>query len=231
MPALARAVVLAGRIRRRIARTQPSEAGDIRLVREYAPGRSFVDVGCMWNIHGAIAFAAEEAGATAVTGVDVMAATPEYQAEHTRRESKMRFLCGDLHDPSTIEAVGVHDVVWCAGVLYHAAHPVLMLQRLRELTGELLILSTATLPEFPGVRGACILYPALDDRERRDYLPAGSGERLAITSPFDHNQWYGNWWWGITPSALRGLLRVAGFEVVEVSNGSFRRTAVCRPMG
>jgi hypothetical protein len=95
----------------------------------------------------------------------------------------------------------------------------------------LLILSTQMLPEIPGVRGACILYPALDDHGRRDYLPAGSSSRLAITSPFDPKEWYGNWWWGITPSALRGLLRTAGFEVVRLSKGSFHRTAVCRPTG
>ncbi len=58
----------------------------------------------------------------------------------------MRFVRGDLHDPATVAEVGPHEVVWCSGVLYHAPNPVLTLQRLRELTTELLILQTMTLP-------------------------------------------------------------------------------------
>ena len=42
---------------------------------------------------------------------------------------------------------------------------------------------------------------------------------------------YANWWWGITPSALRGMLAVAGLELLELSDGPFHRTAVCRPAG
>ena len=30
-----------------------------RLLDKYAPGHSFVDIGCMWNVNGGIAFEAE----------------------------------------------------------------------------------------------------------------------------------------------------------------------------
>ncbi|MDQ9579608.1 hypothetical protein, partial [Serratia marcescens] len=65
---LTRAWISANRLRTRFARPVDREA----IVREHAAGRSFVDVGCMWNVHGRIAFVAEEAGATAVTGADLM---------------------------------------------------------------------------------------------------------------------------------------------------------------
>src|SRR4051794_29129305 len=99
-------------------RTQapPREA----LVAEHAAGKSFADVGCMWQVNGALAFAAEDAGATAVSGMDVMGPTPEYEAEHERRASTVRFVQGDLHDERAIEQLGPHDVVWCSGVIYHA---------------------------------------------------------------------------------------------------------------
>ncbi|HEX2086030.1 MAG TPA: class I SAM-dependent methyltransferase, partial [Solirubrobacteraceae bacterium] len=103
-----------------------------QLVARHAPGASFADVGCMWKVHGAIAFAAERAGATRVTAVDVMPPTPQF--EERRRRSNVRFVQGDLHDPATMEEVGEHDVVWCAGVLYHAPHPLLTLERLRAIT-------------------------------------------------------------------------------------------------
>ena len=185
----------------------------------------------MWEVHGGIAFLAEEAGATRVTGIDVMSPTPQFEAEHARRASGVRFVNGDVHDPATVAEVDRHDVVWCYGVLYHVPDPMLTLRRLRELTGQTLLLSTETLPEVPGLPGACVLYPALDAAARADYAAVRSGERLGVTKPFNPHAGYANWWWGITPSALRGMLAVAGLELLELSDGPFHRTAVCRPAG
>ena len=42
------------------------------------------------------------------------------------------------------------------------------------------------------------------------------GRAIAVTEPFDPDEAYGNWWWGITPSALRGMLEAAGFAVDEL---------------
>ena len=113
----------------------------------------------MWSVHGRICFVAEEAGATRVTGVDLMGETPEFRAEHERRGSRVAFVQGDLHDPATLERAGAHDVVWCSGVLYHAPNPIQTLERLRAVTGELLIVSTEALPELPWTRGAAVLLP------------------------------------------------------------------------
>ena len=213
---LTRAWIAAHRARaraRRLAGRGPADREAV--VREHAAGRSFMDVGCMWSVHGRIAFVAEEAGASAVTGVDVMGETPEFRAEHERRGSAVRFVQGDLHDPATLAAAGTHDVVWCSGVLYHAPNPVQTLERLRAACGSTLLLATEVLPDLPGVPGACVLYPALDDAGRRAYAAAPGGEALGVTSPYDPAQGYGNWFWGITPSALDGLLKVAGFAAPD----------------
>src|SRR3954462_8468400 len=101
--------------------TPPREA----LVAEHAPGRSFADVGCMWSVNGAIAFAAEEAGAARVSGLDGLGRTAEYEAEPARRNSQMRFVRGDLDDDAATTERGVHDVGWGSGVIYHAPHPLL----------------------------------------------------------------------------------------------------------
>ena len=211
--AVTRGWIAAHRARGRAARAAGRPEVDREtIVRSYASGRSFLDVGCMWNVNGRIAFVAEEAGATAVTGVDVMPETPEFLAERSRRGSAVRYVGGDLHDPATLEAAGVHDVVWCSGVLYHAPNPVLTLERLRSVCGSTLLLATETLPDVPGLPGTCVLYPALDDTARRAYAAAPGGRALAVTEPYDPAAGYGNWFWGITPSALDGLLRVAGFD-------------------
>jgi hypothetical protein len=202
------------RLRQRATRAHPPRE---ELVGRLVPGRTFADVGCMWSVHGAIAFAAEEAGASAVTGMDVMGPTPEYEAEHTRRGSAMRFVQGDLHDEATLAQVGVHDVVWCSGVLYHAPHPLLTLERLRSITHERLILATETIPERIGRPNACVFAPE-------------PGIHPTHTEPFDPARGYVNWYWGITPSALRAMLGATGFAVEQEHLLAFHATVVARPM-
>ena len=204
------------------------------LIDALAPGRSFVDVGAIWNVHGRVAFRAEERGATRVTAVDVSAPTPEYQVEFSRRESAVRFVQGDLHDDRVREETGPHDVVWCSGVLYHCPNPIHTLECLRELTAETLVLISATLPEMPGKSQASVFFPALPESERRAYdraYTATSGShapRLGLTNPFDPAATYGNWWWGLTPSTIRGMLETTGFRVTESKTDGFHSRFVAR---
>lgn len=196
-------------------------------MRRHAAGKTFCDVGCMWKVHGRIAFVAEEAGATAVTGVDVMDPTDDFVREHERRSSRVRFVQGDLHADATVAEVGPHEVVWCSGVLYHAPNPVLTLQRLREITTELLILQTMTLPELPGVRQGMVFYPGVPNPG----LYARWGEQAArsLRLPEPGEDPYAPWWWGITRSALDAMLRAAHFEPVEHWGDPFAVHVLARP--
>jgi SAM-dependent methyltransferase len=183
----------------------------------------------MWKVHGRIAFVAEEAGATAVTGLDVMEASREFTAEHERRSSKVRFVRGDLHDAATVADVGPHEVVWCSGVLYHAPNPVLTLQRLRELTTELLILQTMTLPELPGVKQGLVFYPGVPNRGLYERWGADAAGSLRLPEPGEDP--YAPWWWGISHSALHAMLRAARFEPVEQWGDPFGVHVIARPLG
>lgn len=217
--------LLAARARRRLARPQPDRED---VVRRHAAGRTFCDVGCMWKVHGRIAFVAEEAGATSVTGVDVMEASPEFRAERERRSSSVRFVRGDLHEASTVAEVGPHEVVWCSGVLYHAPNPVLTLQRLRELTTELLILQTMTLPELPGVKQGLVFYPGVPDAGL--YARWGEAAARSLRLPRPGEDPYAPWWWGISRSALAAMLRAADFEPVEQWGDPFAVHVIARPL-
>jgi hypothetical protein len=209
---LGRSLTAVARLRARLGSAAPPRE---ELIARHVAGRSFVDVGCMWTIDGALCFAAEDAGAASVTGVDVMPASERFDAERQRRDSKVRFLQGDLHDPATVAAVGSHDVVWCSGVLYHAPHPLLTLERLRELTGQTLLLATETVADTPGRRNTCIIAPGRDEHPNAE-PPAGP------------NAGYGPWYWGISPSALRSMLKLTGFSVVEEFRTPFHVTVVAR---
>jgi 2-polyprenyl-3-methyl-5-hydroxy-6-metoxy-1,4-benzoquinol methylase len=171
MRPVSRLWIFSARTRQRlIDRSAPARE---ELVRRYAAGRSFADIGCMWSVHGRIAFEAEAAGATQVTGMDVMSPTPEFEREHERRHSRARFVRGDVHDPAAIDEVGPHQVVWCSGVLYHSPNPLLVLGRLRSITTEYLILATETIPEIPGLRQACVFFPGLGGSRRSPRRPPG----------------------------------------------------------
>jgi hypothetical protein len=209
---LGRSLTAVAHLRARLGSATPPRE---ELIARHVRGRSFVDVGCMWTIHGALCFAAEDAGAASVTGVDVMAPTERFEAELRRRDSKVRFVLGDLHDPATVAAVGRHDVVWCSGVLYHAPHPLLTLERLRELTGQTLLLATETVAETPGRRGTCVVAPGRDEHPN-------------AAPPAGPNAGYGPWYWGISPSALRSMLTLSGFAVVEEHRTPFHVTVVAR---
>jgi len=166
----------------------------------------------MWGVEGALALAAARAGATPVTALDLIPPTPRFTEAATGLD--VRFVLGDLHDPAVVREAGRHDVVWCSGVLYHAPHPLLTLERLRQMTGETLLLATEVLP-VPG-RLAVFAPPR--------WVHPGR------PPPLDPARGYGNWYWLPTPATVRALLAATGFAVVdELRTGPVHRTYVARP--
>jgi SAM-dependent methyltransferase len=201
-------------------------------IRQHAPGRSFVDVGCMWGVDGEYAFVAEEAGANAVKGVDVFGPTPEFEAKKRARNSVVEFILGDATQPETIAKVGVVDVVFCAGVLYHHPSPFDLLVALRRMCRQLLILRTSTIPEIKGLSNGAVYFPMLKPEDRRlwDMRSLGSGRQVGIADGFEPDEGYGNWFWGLTPSCLASLLETAGFRVDYRATEAFAQTFICSPM-
>jgi hypothetical protein len=200
-------------------------------IRRYAPGRTFADIGCMWGVNGDYAFLAEEAGATDVKAVDVFGPTPEFDEKKASRKSKVEFILGDITRSATLTHIGVVDVVFCAGVLYHHPSPFDILVALRKICRERLILRTATIPEIRGFPNAAVYFPMLGDRGRRlwDLRSLGLLDQAGITNAFRPCDGYSNWFWGLTPSCLESLLRTAGFRVEQRATEAFAQTVICTP--
>src|SRR5438477_10460116 len=83
-------------LRRREARRRGHHAGRPEdlwrdLIVRFIPGRTFVDVGCMWKVNGDYSFLAAASGATAVTGVDLAPATPEFTQRNADLGDPVRF--------------------------------------------------------------------------------------------------------------------------------------------
>ena len=201
-------------------------------IRKHAPGRSFVDIGCMWGVNGEYAFIAEEAGATEVKGVDVFGPTPEFEEKKRVRGSNVEFILGDATQSNTIEQVGVVDLVFCAGVLYHHPSPFDLLVALRRICGEMLMLRTSTIPENRNVPNMAVYWPMLSKKDRKlwNLSSLGLGHQVGITNDFDPHQGYGNWFWGLTPSTLESLLATAGFRVDFRATEPFAQTVICTPV-
>jgi hypothetical protein len=226
MSLISRTVAEAARVRRRLRRARSDADVDrgASFIVDHAAGRSFADIGGMYGLDGDVAFRAEEAGASPVTLFDAGEPTPAFVARAQERGSAIRCVQGDLEDPLSVEEIGPHAIVWCSGVIYHTPNPVRQLMNLREITTEFLYLSSATIPEIPGFPQASVFYPYL---ERADRAPFALGidepaMALAVGTAFDERPMYGhgNFWWGITPSALRAMLRAARFEVIEEVHGA-----------
>jgi hypothetical protein len=105
-------------------------------------------------------------------------------------------------------------VVWCSGVLYHAPHPLLTLERLRAVTGETLLLATEI------IRG----------RGRRCVFAPDPGAHPAHTTAFDPARGYGNWWWVFTRSAVIAMVEASGFAVAEHYRTRHHLTLVARKL-
>jgi hypothetical protein len=184
------------------------------LIPRFAAGASFADVGCMWSVDGRIAFLAEQHGATSVTGVDLMSATPAFEQERERTRSSVRFVQGDIHEPAVSDEVGEHDVVWCSGLIYHAPNPLLTLRALRAITGGTLLLGSEVIRERR--------------RPRTVVFAPGTREHPGIGAPLDPAAGYNGWWWGLTTSALQAMTEAAGFVVAETHGTRRYRVLVAR---
>lgn len=216
----------------RLTWPQPHMKTAVDLVRQEVCGKSFADIGCMWNVDGEYSFVAEQSGARSVFAVDVIPPTESFERRRRELGSNIQFIQGDGTSAEVMEKIGQVDVILCAGVLYHHPSPYHLLVSLRELCRETLILTSAIIPESRGLPQAAVYYPQLSDKDRRLWNVAkrsGGGKRWAINIPYDPSVGYSNWFWGMTPSCIRAMVETAGFRVEEeYALHPFARVFLCR---
>lgn len=152
-------------------------------------GLSVLDIGA-WN--GGFSFAAKRRGAGRVL------ATDSYIWEHPYWRGREGFLLARrelglavedaLLDPTQITtALGSFDVVLFLGVFYHLRDPIDVLQRLRSVTGQLLLLET-----------------------HQDLL--GTNQPGMVFYPGAELNNDATNWWGPNPALMHQLLRMVGFD-------------------
>ena len=118
---------------------KPSRWETFRLPVELA-GRSFLDVGCWEGVHCAEAV---RRGAEPVVGVDIC--TGEDLRANVERYG-FEFLQMDVFG-ELWQGLGCFDVVLCSGLIYSVPSPMTLLLRLARVTGELLVIESASTTE------------------------------------------------------------------------------------
>jgi hypothetical protein len=114
-----------------------------------------------------------------------------FDLAHEYLDSSVESVVGD-YMTMDLEQLGTFDVVFYFGVIYHMVNPILSLQRLLQVTGEVAVIETAAIT-VPG------------------YLDSGLLELYAGNELADD---YGNWF-APSEAALHALCLSAGFGRVE----------------
>jgi tRNA (mo5U34)-methyltransferase len=167
-----------------------------------ASGARVLDTFCA---NGAFSFEAARLGAERVLGVDFdppriecAELVSDLLAAHGWA-TVPEFRSGNVYELAEVTKGEEFDVVLCLGGLYHVADPVLVLHRLREAAspGAHLLFQTSRMVWVPGQ------WARFSVREE-DRRAGGLSSHRA-----------GAGVWELSPGAIRAMLRVAGFEVLE----------------
>jgi len=171
-------------------------------LRRLVSGARVLDTFCA---NGAFSFEAARLGATRVLGVDFdppRIECAELVAGLLRAhgwDTVPEFRSGNVYELAAATGGEEFDVVVCLGGLYHVADPVLVLKRLREAmpAGGHLLFQTSRLVWVPGQWARFSVRE--EDRRGSGLSSHRAGEGV----------------WELSPGAVRAMLRVAGFEVLE----------------
>jgi hypothetical protein len=214
-----------------------------RYIAQAVAGKSFVDVGGLYEIVKEKVSVARSHGATKLALVDVEPfACPWWEDMRAHLASKgirdCEFISGDVQSI----AVPPYDVVYSSGILYHAPSPLAYLNALRKITREHLILASTVLPAcIPGrsdlrfAPGTVLYLPATPQNHRQQVSSffAQYG-RPDIFADGEHpmTNHYGTWWLP-TKEALLAMCQGVGFEVLEdsaiESDSALGYSALLRP--
>jgi hypothetical protein len=198
------------------------------FIARVAKGKTFADVGGLWGTVNEKVSVAHKAGAREVSMLDITPSDGDlWRLFHDRMKSL------DIKDYKSIssdvcKAPDVKfQVVHCSGVLYHHPNPLFLLESLRKITEETLVLTSAitqTIIENK-VGTYCIppsgvlFVPALSDSEREilaEYWRGVGAEVHGITTKVKHNiDDFGPWWWLPTAEAMAAMCESCGFKVLD----------------
>lgn len=200
-----------------------------KMVSECVQGKSFADIGPLWETVNEKISVAHQSGATSLTAIDQFPADNPFWGRFHERMKNMGINCKSIYSNVLDYNGEAFDVVNCGGVLYHAADPITLLKKLKSITKQRLILTSTITPkrinneegEFVLPDGALVFVPALSMQNKKIlarhwniFLGGRPDGGLTNETRWDINN-YNHWWWLFTPSVLDGMCISCGFRILR----------------
>jgi SAM-dependent methyltransferase len=197
-----------------------------KILSECVSGKTFADIGPLWETVNEKVSIAHKYGATSLTAIDKFHKTDPLWQKFIDRMKSQNINCEYLSG-NVLDYKGTFDVVTCGGVIYHAPDPIHLLKKLRQITKEKLILTSTITPakisneegEFNLPEGSLVFIPALSQQNKRiiskhwDTFMMGRPDGGLMSSVVWEADNYSHWWWLFTPETLNAMCSSCGFKI------------------
>ena len=200
-----------------------------QFITQHVSGKTFADIGPLWETVNEKISVAHHAGATSLTAIDQF---PEDDPHWTRFRNRLHELNVPNYATKSMNFMDYNgptfDVINCGGVIYHAAEPIAFLKKLRQWANHRVILTSTITPsvisneegDFILPEGSVVFVPALSYKNKKivsKYWNRFLGGRtdgglINNDTIWDVNNWH-CWWWLFTPTVLDAMCISCGFKI------------------
>ncbi len=203
-----------------------AEFADVRdrFIAQIVRGRTFVDVGGLYEIVKERVSVAHAHGAAEVALMDIDQSSDKWDAMRKRLAAlgvaKCRFICGDVQQMHNER----FDVVYSSGILYHVASPLHYLEALRRMAREHVIIASTVLPEriagptdIVHPPGSVLYLPGVPVQQRPEVAAffAKNGRPDIFADAANPLRDVSGVYWLPTRDALVAMCRDIGFDVLD----------------
>lgn len=199
-------------------------------IQRVVDGKTFVDVGPLWESQNEKLSVASRHGATSVTAIDQFPEEHDLWVSFRQRMNLLGIPCQCFACDVCHYQGPPFDVVYCAGVLYHHPSPITLLKKLSSICNNHMILSTVVTENrilnaegfVEMIPGSCVFLPAVPPEDLRvlhkdweTFLGGRQGDAMAqdVRNWSPDNLYH--WWWLFTIEAVISMCNVVGFKVIE----------------
>ena len=223
-----------------------------KWIAEYAPGKSYADLGGLWGTVNETITIAKLAGAKTATMADIQKMGNEWWTafdERCEKNGVSDYECIniDICDTDSLKGHETYEFLHCSGIMYHVSDPIQFIQNLMTLTTEYLLISSMTIPEviennegtLASPEGAAHLVHMMPEESRKilaSYL-VSQGMKADIVDqkkPSDlfhpnGNVKTGPWWWIYSPQTMEAMCEMCGLEIIKSdTNTNFSHSVLCK---
>lgn len=179
-------------------------------------GKTVLDIGCNAGFYS-IELAKRGARVTAVDLDPHYLKQAQWAAKQWKLADKIEFRQWQIYDLARLNRK--YDIIWFMGVFYHLRYPLLALDIISEITKEMLVFQTLTMP------GEDVLQPEEDYHihDRDKMLEEGWPKMAFIEKKLNDDPTN---WWAPNKAGIESMLRSSGFKITSQPG---HEIYICKP--